>query len=59
MTKVEQAVATPNADRKSRESEHLPVAEQSDESEQCSDNLMSLEIALVRALQELVSKPEN
>ncbi len=61
MSKVEHAVAIPKAGRKSPENEDSPVAAKSSESHQSSDNqhLMSLEIALVRALQQLVSKPEN
>jgi hypothetical protein len=58
---MEHAVAGPKAGRKSAESENLPIAAKSNESDQSPDNqqLMPLEIALVRALQQLVSKPEN
>ena len=58
---MEHAVAVPKAERKSAENENFPIAAKSNESDQSADNqqLMSLEIALLRALQQLVSKPEN
>ena len=61
MSKVEHAVAIPKLGRKNPESEHSPVASNTNESDQRSDDqrLMCLEIALVRALQQLVTKPEN
>ena len=61
MNKVEQAVAIPKPGRKSPESEHSPLAAKSNQSDQRPDDqqLMPLEIALVRALQQLGSKREN
>jgi len=58
---MEHAVAVPKAEPKSVENENFPIAAKSNESGQSADNeqLMSPEIALVRALQQLVSKPEN
>jgi hypothetical protein len=58
---MEHAVAIPKAGHKSPETENLPVAAKSNELDQSSGNqqLMSLEVALVRALQELVSQTEN
>jgi hypothetical protein len=61
MSKMEQAVAIPKPGRKSPESEHSALVAKSNQSDQRSDDqqLMPLEIALVRALQQLGSKREN
>jgi hypothetical protein len=58
---MEHAVVVTKAGRKSAEGESFPIEAKSDESDQSADNqqFMSLEIALARALQQLVSKPEN
>ena len=61
MNKMEQAVAIPKPGRKSPESEHSRVTSNSNESDQHPDEqrLMPLEIALVRALQQLGEKRDN
>jgi hypothetical protein len=61
MIKVEHAVAIPKPGRKSPESEHSSVTTKSNESDQHSNDqqLMRLETALVRALQQLATKPED
>ena len=61
MIKVEHAVTIPKPGRKNPESEHSPVAAKSNESDQHSNDqqLMRLETALVRALQQLATKPED
>jgi len=61
MNKMEQAVAIPKPGRKNPESEHSAAAANSSRSDQQPDDqqLMPLEIALVRALQQLGSKREN
>jgi hypothetical protein len=61
MNKMEPAVAIPKPGHKNPETEHSPVAAKSGQSDQRSDDqqLMPLEIALVRALQQLGSKREN
>jgi hypothetical protein len=61
MNKVEPGVAIPKPGRKNPESEHSRVASNSNESGQYPDEqrLMPLEIALVRALQQLGEKREN
>ncbi len=61
MNKMEQVVAIPKPGRKNPESEHSRVAPKVNELSQRTDDqqLMCLEIALVRALQQLGSKREN
>jgi hypothetical protein len=57
MNKVEPTVAIPKPGRKNPESEHSPVVAKSGQSDQPPDDqqLMPVEIALVRALQQLGS----
>lgn len=61
MKKVEPAVAIPKPGRKNPETEHLSTAAKSGQSDQPAEDqrLMPLEIALVRALQQLGGKREN
>ena len=61
MNKVEPAVAIPKPGRKNPESEHLPRPAESSQSNQPTEDqrLMPLEIALVRALQQLGGKREK
>jgi hypothetical protein len=53
--------AIPNPEREIPESEQLSTATNKDQSDQSLDDqqLMCLEIALARALQQLTSKPEK
>ena len=61
MSKVEHAGAIPKPGRKSPESEHSQFARKSNGLNQRPDDqrLMPIEIALVRALQQLGAKREN
>jgi hypothetical protein len=61
MSKVDDAAAIPKAGRQNPESEKLPIAEDLNSEEQLidSEQVMQLEAALVRALQQLATKPEN
>ncbi len=61
MNKVEPAVAIPKPGRKNPESGHLPAPAESNQANQDPEDqrLMPLEIALVRALQQLGGKREK